>query len=136
MKIHLIVSEKEKRIPHYHRQATNEYAKRLSRYASVRIIYRSSMKKSAKESSSSKAFVFRVSSQGSYLSSEELAAMIKNLAGSGHANIHFCIGAAPDREDKSISISPLTMSPSLETVIMLEQIYRAFRIIRGEPYHK
>jgi 23S rRNA (pseudouridine1915-N3)-methyltransferase len=76
-------------------------------------------------------------------SSEELAAFMKKREVSGASQITFIIGGdlglAPsvlERCDLRLSLSPMTFTHPMVRLILIEQIYRAFRIMRGEPYHK
>lgn len=80
--------------------------------------------------------------RGKEMSSVELARMMENrLSGSGR-DIVFVIGGAYgfsckvyDRSDSMLSLSRMTFSHQMVRVIFAEQLYRAFTIIKGEPYH-
>ncbi|MDO9574244.1 MAG: 23S rRNA (pseudouridine(1915)-N(3))-methyltransferase RlmH, partial [Candidatus Contubernalis sp.] len=81
--------------------------------------------------------------EGKQLSSEQLAAKLEELALEGRSKIAFLIGGTlglsptvKKRADLLLSISPMTFPHQLTRLILLEQLYRAFRIIKGEPYHK
>ena len=81
--------------------------------------------------------------EGKMLSSEELAAKIDRLGVDGISHIVFVIGgslglsdAVLRRADFSLSFSKMTFPHQLMRVVLLEQIYRSFRINAGEPYHK
>ncbi len=61
----------------------------------------------------------------------------------GTSDIAFCIGgsdgvnkAVYERADETLSFGQITLPHNLARVVLLEQIYRAFKIMRGEPYHK
>lgn len=80
---------------------------------------------------------------GKPYSSEELAAFIRKHGVSGAGTIAFIIGgdlglspAVLERCDCRLSLSPMTFTHQMARLILLEQIYRAFRIIHNEPYHK
>ena len=80
--------------------------------------------------------------EGKQLSSEELAQRIESVANET-ANICFIIGssfgladAVKQRADMRLSVSKLTFPHQLMRVVLLEQIYRAERINKNEPYHK
>jgi 23S rRNA (pseudouridine1915-N3)-methyltransferase len=80
---------------------------------------------------------------GTARSSEGLAAWLDGLATAGQSSVTFVIGGAAGlhervlaRADERISLGPLTLPHQLARVVLLEQLYRAFRIIRNEPYHR
>ena len=77
------------------------------------------------------------------LDSVELSEKIDNLMLSGKSDIVFVIGGSLgldkrvlDRADYKLSFSKMTFPHQLMRVILLEQIYRSFRIMKNEPYHK
>ena len=76
-------------------------------------------------------------------SSEQLAANLDRLATYGKSKIAFVIGGSLglsdsvlDRSNEQLSFSNMTFPHQLMRLILVEQVYRAFRINRGEPYHK
>ena len=81
--------------------------------------------------------------QGKKLSSEKLAEKIEDWSLEGRSDLVFVIGGSlglsPDvskRADFKLSFSDMTFPHQMMRVILLEQIYRSFKIIRHEPYHK
>ena len=81
--------------------------------------------------------------EGKMFSSEQLAGKISQLAISGESHIQFIIGGSLGLSEKVLkeadlllSFSKMTFPHQLMRVILLEQIYRSYRIIQGEPYHK
>ena len=81
--------------------------------------------------------------EGQVLSSEQLAGKLELLGIGGQSHLVFVIGGSlglsPEvlrRADQQLSFSRMTFPHQLMRVILLEQIYRSFRIIAGEPYHK
>jgi len=73
----------------------------------------------------------------------ELAELIVKLQSNGISRLAFVIGGswgidAPlkERADRMISLGAITLPHNLCRVVLLEQLYRCFRIIQGEPYHK
>ena len=77
------------------------------------------------------------------LSSEEFAQKIDELTNDGVSEIAFVIGSScglsktvSDRADFKMSLSKMTFLHQFARLILLEQIYRAFKIIKGETYHK
>ncbi len=88
-------------------------------------------------------FVIALEIKGKSRSSEEFAEKIESLTTYGHPDITFVIGGSIGLSDKvlqradySLSFSKMTFPHQLMYVILLEQIYRAFRIMKDEPYHK
>jgi 23S rRNA (pseudouridine1915-N3)-methyltransferase len=88
-------------------------------------------------------FVVALDGRGQPLSSEELAAFLAERALRGQSNLAFVIGgslglsgAVLERADYRLSLGRLTFLHQMVPLILLEQIYRGFKINRGEPYHK
>ena len=80
---------------------------------------------------------------GKMLDSVELADKIKNITVNGKSHICFIIGGSVGihssvsmRADFKLSFSKMTFPHQLMRVVLLEQVYRAFRINNNEPYHK
>ena len=159
MKITLITVGKIKE--KYFTDAIAEYMKRLSRYCKPEIIQVADEKtpenvalaveKQVKDTEGERilrhvaedAFVVALEIRGEMLSSEELADFIERKQVSGTSHIQFVIGgslglseAVLRRADYRLSFSRMTFPHQLMRVVLLEQIYRSFRIIAGEPYHK
>ncbi len=89
------------------------------------------------------AYVMALAIDGKMYSSEELASSIADLGLNGRSHIVFIIGGSLGlsdevlkRADAKISFSKMTFPHQLMRVILLEQIYRCFRINNNEPYHK
>ena len=156
MKITLITVGKIKE--KYLRDAIAEYSKRLSRYCKLEIIEVADEKtpdhasdiventirdKEAERIIKEDAYVITLEINGKLLSSEELSAKINQLGIQGTSHITFIIGGSIGlgkevlaRSDYALSFSKMTFPHQLMRVILLEQIYRSYRIINGEPYHK
>ena len=140
----------------YWRDAADEYLKRLGPYATVRVAEvddRDSGRDEARALAEEGADVVRAIPDGAHvialeiggkqLSSEAFAARLSALALDGRSNVAFAIGGSVGlsgevlaRADERMSLGPMTLPHNLARVVLLEQIYRAFRINRGEPYHK
>ena len=89
------------------------------------------------------SYVIALAIDGKNLSSEELAETINKLGVRGISNITFVIGGSLglsdevlSRADYKLSFSKMTFPHQLMRLILLEQVYRAYRINNGEPYHK
>lgn len=159
MKITLITVGKIKE--KYLRDAIAEYSKRLSRYCKLEIIEVADEKTADHASDvventirdkeaerimkyvKEDAYVITLEINGKLLSSEELSAKINQLGIQGTSHIIFIIGGSIGlgkevlaRSDYALSFSKMTFPHQLMRVILLEQIYRSYRIINGEPYHK
>ncbi len=159
MKITLITVGKIKE--KYLRDAIAEYSKRLSRYCKLEIIEipdeKTPDQASEVEENSIKdkegerllkhirddMYVITLEIGGKMLSSEELAEKIESLGIQGKSSIAFVIGGSIglgkkvlDRSDCALSFSKMTFPHQLIRVILLEQVYRGYRIMNGEPYHK
>ena len=145
----------------YFTAAITEYAKRLSRYCKLEIVEvpdektpdkaPEAINQQIKEKEGEKllahikddAYVIALVIQGKELSSEQLAEKIAGLTLNGKSHLIFIIGgslglsdAVIKRADYHLSFSPMTFPHQLMRVVLLEQIYRAFKINTGEPYHK
>lgn len=145
----------------YLKDAINEYAKRLGRYCKLDIVEVPDEKTpdnaSEKEEFQIKQkegeailkyikdnmFVVALAIEGKMLSSEELAGLMKDLGIKGESNLAFIIGGSLglskevlNRANYKLSFSKMTFPHQLMRVILLEQVYRGFRINSGEPYHK
>ncbi|MFR5634135.1 MAG: 23S rRNA (pseudouridine(1915)-N(3))-methyltransferase RlmH [Monoglobales bacterium] len=145
----------------FYTDAIAEYSKRLSRYCRLEIIQVADEKTSdgaseaqerqIKEKEGSRilaqikdgAYVIALAVQGTMLSSEQLAGKLNRLGVDGQSQIVLIIGGSLGlsdevlkRADYHLSFSPMTFPHQLMRVILLEQIYRSYRIISGEPYHK
>lgn len=88
------------------------------------------------------SYLFVLDVLGKELSSEELAEKISGLALSGHSRLTFLIGGAfglsrevRDAADMLLSFSRLTFTHQMVRLLLMEQVYRAFKINRGEKYH-
>ena len=159
MKITLITVGKIKE--KYLRDAIAEYSKRLSRYCKLEIVEVADEKtpdqasETVEENIRAKEgerilkyikddmYVITLEIGGKMLSSEEFAGKIESLGVQGKSSIAFVIGGSIGlgkevlrRSDYALSFSKMTFPHQLMRVILLEQVYRGYRIINGEPYHK
>lgn len=145
----------------YLKQGIEEYLKRLGPYAKVQVkevadekapdnMSENEMKEVKQKEGerilsqiSQDAYVITLEIDGKMLTSEKFAAKLDELATYGKSKIAFVIGGSvgisenvQKRSDLALSFSELTFPHQMMRMILLEQVYRAFRIIRGEPYHK
>jgi 23S rRNA (pseudouridine1915-N3)-methyltransferase len=145
----------------YLKDGIDEYKKRLTRYCTIEIIEVPDEKApenlSPKEEEQIKlkegtailkyikdtSYVIALAINGKTLSSEAFSDLISNLGLTGNSSIAFVIGGSlglsPEvlnRANYKLSFSPMTFPHQLMRLILVEQVYRGFRIINGEPYHK
>lgn len=130
------------------RDACAEYAKRLEGYCklTVREVPDSNMAQEAGlilEALPEHAPVIVLDIQGKATSSEQLSHLIEERTVNGVSHLVFVIGGsdglAPEVKERAglrLSFGPITLPHNLARVVLLEQLYRAFKIMRGEPYHK
>ncbi|MDQ0351512.1 23S rRNA (pseudouridine1915-N3)-methyltransferase [Alkalibacillus filiformis] len=145
----------------YLKQGIDEYMKRLSKYAKVKIEEvpdeqaPDNMSEAEEEAVKNKegekiltkistdTYVITLEIEGKPLTSEAFAKKMDDLATYGKSKIAFVIGGSlglsdevKQRSDYAISFSKMTYPHQLMRLILLEQVYRGYRINRGEPYHR
>lgn len=128
----LIQSNKFKK---YYVDAIKEYEKRLSRYCKINLIICKNSTEIEKKLPTNSYYI-QISSDSILLSSEELAGKINKYAIESNSNITFIINSSINNPNEIISITKMDMDVGLLITIIYEQIYRAYRIIHNEPYHK
>lgn len=145
----------------YWKDAADEYSKRLSAYCDLKIEQvqdekavenlSEAQKQKVKDKEGEKllsklpdnTYLIALTIDGKKYTSERLSSHIEKIQSSGDGRIAFAIGgslglseAVVKRADEKMSFSDLTFPHQLARVILLEQIYRSFKIRSGEPYHK
>ncbi len=140
------------------KEGIDEFLKRLTPYASLEIIEIPAIeikdenltKKVLEEEGQkilshikSQSYVITLEIKGKMFTSEEFAAKIKELTNIGTSEIVFIIGSScglspivSNRANLKLSLSKMTFLHQFTRLILLEQTYRAFKIIKGETYHK
>lgn len=159
LKIDLIVLGKIKE--KYLNEAIDEYKKRISRFASLNIIELKDRDKPDKLSDAEldkiideeseeiltkldeTSYVITLEIAGKLLTSEEFAEKVKEIAVSGYSKITLIIGGSngfnkkvSNKADLKLSFGRMTMNHKLMRVVLMEQIFRCFKIINNEAYHK
>lgn len=145
----------------YLKEGIEEYSKRLSSYCKLQV-FEVNDEKAPEELSATEMeqvkrkegerilaqikqdqYVIALAIDGSMWSSEKLSSELDRLATYGKSQVAFVIGGSLGladtvlkRADAQLSFSKMTFPHQLMRLILVEQIYRAFRISRGEPYHK
>ena len=133
---------------------TEEYLKRISRYAPVegvalrdesallQMCGREGKSGGAKSSSAKKSTLVLMDSRGKQFSSEEFARFLGDYEERNPLPVVFAIGPADgfsqatrSAAQHTLSLGAMTMAHELARVVLLEQVYRAFTILKGHPYH-
>ena len=142
----------------YIREGCTVYAERIRRYADLNAIGVPEERVPAKgkiqyilqqegkrirEKLRPEAFPVALDEKGELLSSEAFAGSLESWSGSGSKEIAFLLGGPYGLEEGlkkgagfRLSLSPMTLPHGMARMLLLEQIYRAFTLLRGEPYHK
>lgn len=156
MKIKIIALGKIKE--KFLKDGIDEFLKRLTPYASVEVIELTPVEikdehltEHALDEEGEKilslikpqSYVITMEIQGKELSSEDFAQKIRSLTNEGRSEIVFIIGSScgiskkvSARANFKMSMSKMTFLHQFARLILIEQIYRAFKIIKGETYHK
>ncbi|MFW6306290.1 MAG: 23S rRNA (pseudouridine(1915)-N(3))-methyltransferase RlmH [Bacillota bacterium] len=158
MEINIVVVGKSKES--YLNQGIDEFTKRLQPYTRVNFIEISDERIPSNPSKADmekvknnegerilerlpeRTYVIALDVKGKPMTSEGLAKSIKNLQVRGYSSITFIIGGALGlskqvlkKADYRLSLSHMTFTHQMVRLILIEQVYRAFKINRGEPYH-
>ena len=159
MKITLLCVGKVKEA--FYRDAVAEYLKRLSRYAEVCVIEVADERTKEQPTEAERGLVLAkegerllkymerfdksiaLAIEGKTMDSVRFSEQLQRLMDGGCGHLGFIIGGSLglsktvlDRSDAQVSFSEMTFPHQLMRVILAEQIYRGFRIMKGEPYHK
>ena len=124
---------------------TDEYLKRLSRYADVEgtaLKDEAALLKLCARDARPRHRLVLLDEQGKQLSSEELAKFLGDNQDRNPLPLLFAVGAADGFTDQArqaatlvLSLGKMTLAHELARVVVLEQLYRAFTILKGHPYH-
>ena len=145
----------------YLKMGIEEYTKRLGSYAKIDLVEVADEKAPEKLSDAdmeivkkkesdrilgkigADVYVIALAIEGKMKTSEQLAADIESLMTYGRSKVAFVIGGSlglheevMKRADEKLSFSKMTLPHQLMKLVLVEQVYRAFRIIKNEPYHK
>ncbi|RZU41725.1 23S rRNA (pseudouridine1915-N3)-methyltransferase [Edaphobacter modestus] len=123
---------------------TASYLQRLRSYASVKeeIFLTEERFLSALERRAHGFYLFLLDQRGKQLSSAQFAQQLRSLEEAGHHELIFCIGPADGFSDSTrsranflLSFGPMTLPHQMAALLLAEQLYRAFTILAGHPYH-
>ena len=123
---------------------TTEYVQRIARYASIETRELGSEASLFKDVGSSKTapVLVLLDSRGKQMSSEEFAEFLDKHQQRGTQHLWFAVGGADGFSEEArkaaatqLSLGKMTLPHELARVILLEQLYRAFTILKGHPYH-
>jgi 23S rRNA (pseudouridine1915-N3)-methyltransferase len=142
----------------YIREGCQVYEERIRRYADLALIWVPEERVPSKgripyilqqegrrirDKLSPGAFIVALDEKGKLLSSEAFAHSLEKWSGSISKEIVFFLGGPYGLEESlkkeanlSLSLSPMTLAHGMARMLFLEQLYRAFTLLRGEPYHK
>ena len=135
----ILIHIEKKKLDTDYEKAVAEYVKRLSAFCRVRCIYYKDLSKLTMHNSSA---CFRVVPGHDTISSEDFAIKLEQLGLSGYSRIEFVVADPATVYDLDIakfspfSLSGFTMSIDLTTVVLTEQLYRAYTILNHITYHK
>ncbi|MHB1340811.1 MAG: 23S rRNA (pseudouridine(1915)-N(3))-methyltransferase RlmH [Coriobacteriia bacterium] len=154
MKILLVTVGKLKE--RHYSDAAAEYLKRLRPYASIEMVEVPDQDLSQGDDRARRieaevleraipagAYVIALDGRGAQHSSEAFSGRLAEIMHSGQPTVVFVVGGSAgidaallSRADERLSLGPMTLPHQLARVVLLEQVYRAFRIMRNEPYHR
>ena len=128
------------------RALTDEYLKRISRYVGAESHEMNSeaalLELAAGTSGRTKPVLVLLDARGRQFTSEEFADLLRDQQDRGTQNLFFAVGPADGFSDKArgvadlvLSFGKMTLAHELARVVLLEQVYRAFTILKGHPYH-
>ena len=123
-------------------QGCEDYLVRLRRYFPVDVVEVPEGERHLKRLATGSHVIALDRARGKPLSSEELALKLDSLGVSGRSHVAFVLGGplglSPEvleRADERLSFGPITLPHALARLVLLEQLYRAVKIVRGEKYH-
>ena len=135
IKLYVLSAKQEK----FYVSAREEYQKRLARYCKLSVKEYKTLDKLLKDVGNDER-VYYISTKGNLMSSEELAKRISDMETGGISRMTVVIAEGFEKafsgNFSNVGISKMDMSAELTSVVALEQIYRAYKIINGETYHK
>lgn len=133
--MNIVVYILKKKLDKDYNNAIEEYKKRLSKYLKIKIVFLGKsediLNRLKKDS-----YKIKIGKNKKQLTSEKLAEKIQEIGLKGLSNIEILLGDIEIETDFSLELSQMDIDLDLECVLLFEQIYRSYKIINGEPYHK
>jgi 23S rRNA (pseudouridine1915-N3)-methyltransferase len=128
------------------RALTAEYLQRVSRYVAAESHEMSNeealLELAAEKTGRAKPVLVLLDARGRQFTSEEFAGLLRDQQDRGTQNLFFAVGPADGFSDKAraeadliLSFGKMTLAHELARIVLLEQVYRAFTILKGHPYH-
>jgi 23S rRNA (pseudouridine1915-N3)-methyltransferase len=121
---------------------SNEYLKRLSRYVAIESMELANEAALLKQLEKSRVSLILLDGRGRQLSSEQFADFLREHQDRGTPSLLFAVGGADGFSDRAraaasfqLSLGKMTLAHELARVVLLEQLYRGFTILKGHPYH-
>ncbi|MGZ4819593.1 MAG: 23S rRNA (pseudouridine(1915)-N(3))-methyltransferase RlmH [Terriglobales bacterium] len=121
---------------------TAEYLKRLSRYVATESLEIATEAALLKQLDKARGSLILLDSRGRQLSSEHFAEFLRQHQDRGTPSLLFAVGGADGFSDQAraaasfqLSLGKMTLPHELARVVLLEQLYRGFTILKGHPYH-
>lgn len=128
------------------RALTAEYLQRVSRYVAAESHEMSNeealLELAAGKAGRTKPVLVLLDARGRQFTSEEFAELLRDQQDRGTQNLFFAVGPADGFSDRAraeadliLSFGKMTLAHELARIVLLEQVYRAFTILKGHPYH-
>jgi 23S rRNA (pseudouridine1915-N3)-methyltransferase len=128
------------------RALTDEYLTRISRYVPAESLEMAAepalLEKAEDTTGRTRPVLVLLDSRGRQFTSEEFAELLRDQQDRGTQNLFFAVGPADGFSDRArssadlvLSFGKMTLAHELARIVLLEQIYRAFTILKGHPYH-
>lgn len=133
MKYNIIIADQK--LNKYHLESIKEFEKRLSRYCKTELVV---LKKKGRldDYVNSSHYKIQIKTGESDVSSVHLAEKLSELFLTGVFCVSIFVNISIDQPDWVLSISPMELGSGLTAAIIYEQLYRGYRILNNQPYHK
>lgn len=133
--MNIIVYIFRKKVDKDYKNAIEEYRKRLSKYCKTNVIL-TNKKENIITKLKKDSYKIKIEKNIEQLTSEELAEKIEKLGIKGVSTVEIILGEVDIDVDFKMELTQMDIELDLEGVLLFEQIYRSYKIIKGEVYHK